>query len=67
MNILNEIEQLEQLKTATWDGNLISKSCRDRLKEYGYCTKNSTGWNVITPAGLDCLEALKRLNTDERR
>lgn len=64
MKIFHQIEQLEQLKSATWDGDLISKTCRDDLREYGYCTKSAHGWNIITPAGLDCLHALGRLSTN---
>lgn len=64
MNILSQIEQLEQLRTATWDGDLVSKSCRDELVKYGYSTKSAHGWNIITPAGLDCLHALNRLSTN---
>lgn len=64
MKILQEIEQLEQLKTATWDGDIICKSTRDGLIKYGYATKTGSGWNIITPAGLDCLKALNRLSTN---
>lgn len=61
MNILNQIEQLEQLKTVTWDGDLIDKSTRNELVKYGYAVRSSKGWNIITPAGIDCLVELKRL------
>lgn len=62
MDILSQIEQLEQLKTFTWDGNLISKTDRDELVKYGYAVRATDGWQIITPSGIDCLVKLKRLH-----
>ena len=55
------IDQLEQLMTVTWDGNLISKTDRDVLVEKGYAY-NNRGWNVITGKGLDILDDLGLIN-----
>jgi len=55
-----ELEAMEQLTTATWDGDLISKTFRDRMVEYGYAVRSS-GWNVITPAGIRYLVEHNRL------
>lgn len=49
------IEQLRQLKTATWDGDLISKYLRDRCIENGLANRSKCGWNVITSEGLSVL------------
>lgn len=54
------IEQLQQLCTVTWDGNLISKSARDRLVEVGYAERVN-GLNLISVNGLILLENLKLL------
>jgi hypothetical protein len=51
------IEQLEQLTTATWDGNLISKTDRDELVKIGYAEK-CNGWNFITANGIIVLTNL---------
>lgn len=53
---MNErIEQLKQLATVTWDGNLISKSNRDELVKSGLATRFN-GWNWITLEGVRTLE-----------
>ena len=49
-----ELEQLEQLKTVTWDGNLISKTARDALVKKGLAVREN-GWQVITPLGIQKL------------
>lgn len=49
------LAQLVQLKTATWDGNLISKQARDVLVQEGKAARMN-GWNIATPAGLAALE-----------
>lgn len=53
-------EQLSQLITATWDGNLISKHDRDELVIDGYVCRGS-GFNVVTPKGIKLLDELKQL------
>ena len=55
-----DIEQLKQLITITWDGNLVSKAMRDRLLADGLCTKVD-GWNIITPRGVKFLKMNKAL------
>lgn len=49
------IEQLNQLKTATWDGDLISKYLRDLCVNKGLAQRSKCGWNVITAEGLSVL------------
>lgn len=56
-----EVEQLRQLRSATWDGNLISKSARDSLHQKGLVSKYE-GWQVITREGLAVLHTLGGLN-----
>lgn len=51
------IAQLQQLTALTWDGDLISKSDRDRLVENGLASR-CNGWNIITWKGVEYLEAL---------
>lgn len=51
------IEQLKQLLTTTWDGNLISKFCRDTLVKEGLAAR-CRGFNVITPKGIEWLDAV---------
>lgn len=59
------IEQLQQLCTVTWDGNLISKHYRDRLVEVGYAQRVN-GFNLITPNGVVVLENLRLLPRNVR-
>ncbi len=47
----NTNEQLLQLVTATWDGNLISKADRDWLVTNGYAEQQS-GYNFLTAKGI---------------
>jgi hypothetical protein len=54
------IEQLQQLCTVTWDGNIISKSYRDSLVDAGYADKLN-GFNFITANGLIVLANLQLL------
>jgi hypothetical protein len=54
------IEQLQQLCTVTWDGNVISKRYRDQLVEAGYA-KEMNGFNFITENGLIVLNNLHLL------
>lgn len=60
MSLFGQIEQLEQCLTATWDGDLISKSERDELVKQGYITRFE-GWNIISCSGIGALIKLKRL------
>ena len=54
------IEQLQQLCTVTWDGNLIGKSYRDDLVRAGYAERFN-GFNFITVSGLNVLIGLRLL------
>lgn len=53
-NMNARIEQLKQLATATWDGNLISKSDRDELVK-AELAQRGYGWNWITEKGVKYL------------
>lgn len=53
------IEQLVALTTATWDGDLISKTARSELVRRGLAARGGNGFTVITPAGLDFLSGIK--------
>ena len=53
----NYMEQLIQLTTVTWDGDLICKSDRDRLVKCGYAEKVE-GYNFITAKGIIVLDNL---------
>lgn len=55
------IEQLKQLTSCTWDGNLISKSERDELVKTGLAQRGY-GWNWITEKGVEYLVNLGILN-----
>lgn len=48
------IEQLKQLTSCTWDGNLISKMERDDLVRSGLAERGY-GWNWITSKGVEYL------------
>jgi hypothetical protein len=48
------IKQLNQLKTITWDGNLMSKGSRDALVELGMVARHQ-GWNFLTQKGVQQL------------
>lgn len=48
------IAQLQQLTNLTWDGDLISKSERDKLLKAGLIIKRN-GWQVISEKGIDYL------------
>ena len=51
------LEQLVQLTTVTWDGNLLCKEYRNELVKSGHATSYE-GYNVITPEGIKLLETL---------
>jgi hypothetical protein len=57
-----ELEQLRQLRTATWDGNLVSKQARSSLFRKGLAT-SFNGWQVITQEGLAILDTLGELKS----
>lgn len=54
------LEQLKQLRTATWDGNLISKQHRDELIKAELAEKKD-GWNFLTAKGIKYLIDLGQL------
>ena len=51
------IEQLAQLTTLTWDGDLICKPHRDELVKAGYAERIN-GFNLITANGILVLNNL---------
>jgi hypothetical protein len=52
-----QIEQLRQLATATWDGNVISKQGRDSLFRLSLIDRWE-GWQIVNRYGLAVLETL---------
>lgn len=45
------VETLLQIHDApVWDGNIVSKSCRNDLYNLGWITRHE-GWNLITDKG----------------
>lgn len=56
----SRIEQLVQLRTVTWDGDLISKSERDALVKCGY-VERCCGYNFINAEGVKVLVNLGAL------
>lgn len=46
-----------------WDGNLISKTARDRLVGHGL-VDSGYGWNYLTAKGIDVAVALGLLTAD---
>lgn len=54
------IEQLQQLCTVTWDGNLLSKDYRTELIKSGLAQRWN-GYNFITLKGIRCLAELNLL------
>ena len=48
------LDQLKQLVTATWDGDVACKDHRDRLFKAGLITRVN-GWNVISRRGMALL------------
>jgi hypothetical protein len=49
------LEQLKQLTTITWDGELISKSNTNYLHKHGLITRTAGGWNIINKKGIQSL------------
>ena len=56
----SQLEQLRQLRNATWDGNLISKDARTFLARHGLVVRFN-GWQVVSKEGLAILETLGEL------
>jgi hypothetical protein len=56
------VAQLQQLTHLTWDGDLISKTERDRLVKAELAQRMNHGWQIITPKGVEYLEALGFIN-----
>jgi len=56
------LDQLHQLLTVTWDGNLISKTARDELVKNGLASRVQ-GFNYITEAGIKTLLKLGALRS----
>jgi len=50
-----QLDQLKQLITVTWDGNLLSRNSRDWLVLQGYVMRVN-GWNYLTAKGIYYLE-----------
>jgi hypothetical protein len=53
-SIMLRIEQLKQLTTVTWDGDLISKSEQESLEKTGL-VQRAYGFNFITKKGVEYL------------
>ena len=51
---MSRIEQLQQLISITWDGDLISKTDRDLLVKLGYAEREG-GYNFISSKGVKLL------------
>ncbi len=56
------LDQLTQLTTATWDGDLISKADRDSLVKDGLAIRKS-GWNIISGKGIELLNLINVLSS----
>jgi hypothetical protein len=54
------LDQLKQLLTVTWDGNLVSKEYRDRLVKVGLAQR-AHGYNFLTQLGVEYLANLEIL------
>lgn len=52
-----EMDVLKQCATCTWDGNILSKTARNKLAEKGLLTRCS-GWQVVTDKGIKILDLL---------
>ena len=55
-----QVECLSQLRSATWDGNLISKDIRTELVQIGMAERWN-GWTFITKLGIIVLHTLGML------
>jgi len=56
------LEQLKQLTSVTWDGNLISKTARDELVKTGLVARVK-GFNYITEDGIKTLLSLGEIKS----
>ncbi len=54
-------DQLKQLMTATWDGDLMSKTDRTALVELGFIARHN-GYNFITEKGIQAALDLKLIH-----
>jgi hypothetical protein len=52
MEETGEIVVLRQCLSATWDGNLASKSARDKLEAAGYIVRCHGGYQIATDKGV---------------
>lgn len=59
-----QLEQLQHLRQALWDGYLISKEARSYLVKVGLAIKWN-GWQVISREGLCLLETLGLLHDEK--
>lgn len=50
-------EQLKQLITPTWDGNVVSKALRDKLVVLGHASQKE-GFNFLTASGVNACRVL---------
>lgn len=55
--MIRRIEQLRQLKTITWDGDVIDSASRDDLVKH-HLVRRECGWNYLTSKGIRCLVTL---------
>lgn len=51
-NDYRSCDQLRQLTSPVWDGNLMDKYSRDRLVKAGLVDR-ALGWNFLTPKGIE--------------
>lgn len=56
------IEQLLQLTSLIWDGDLISKEHRDQLVSCGYAYRFG-GYSIITAEGVDVIAKLRLIKS----
>jgi hypothetical protein len=59
---LIEMDQLRQLLTPCWDGNLLSKPARDHLHRSGLVGRVN-GWNFLTDKGVEYCVTLRLLRS----
>ncbi len=56
------VAQLQQLTCLTWDGDLISKTERDKLYKAELIDRFDGGWQIITAKGVQYLQHLGFIN-----
>lgn len=57
-----KIEQLKQLISVTWDGDIIGKETRDELVKAGLAQRH-LGYNWLTAKGVEYCETLDFLKS----